>query len=393
MTFQRLQELIAAYRDGRLTDPELEELSGILRQDFPAEWDSIIRQTLQSQPDKLSPENDLELWEQIIAGRKVIPIEKRRFSLKKPVWAAAIAVIVCLTGYLIWIPASRQHAITQSQKRINAIEPATNGAILTLEDGTKLVLDSLGNGVIANQAGANLTLQNGALIYDALQGRNTVAYNTLQTPKGRQFNIRLPDGSRVWLNAASTIKYPVAFSQNERRVEVDGEAYFEIAHDHTKPFIVNVRQVAEVKVIGTHFNVNAYNDETALATTLLSGVVEIHSLHASPTEKPVRMLPGQQARLGYAHDNIQLIPADTSQVMAWKNGVFDFNGASLQQVMRQIARWYDLTIEYEEGAPAMSFGGKMGRNLKLADVLEFLKGARVNFTMKEDRKLIVLPVD
>lgn len=395
MTFQRLEELIVAYREGRLNNEELEMLAGALQQqEFPEEWSVEIRQLLQQSTvqHSVSQVQDEEIWQYIDARKSPQPLAPvRSFSRKIIPWAAAAAIIICVAGYFFWQPKDKQNTEVVSQQLIDAIEPATSGAILILEDGTRMELDSMGNGVIASQGGAHLTLKNGSLIYDAGK-EGLVAYNTLQTPKGRQFNIQLPDGSRIWLNAASSIKYPVVFSKMERRVEVDGEVYFEVAPDKTKPFIVNVRNIAEVKVTGTHFNVNAYNDEPVLATTLLSGAVEVRSLNQSRTGKPVRMLPGQQARVDKGDNNVELISlADTSQVMSWKNGIFNFNEASLQQVMRQIARWYDLTIEYEGEVPDMKFGGKMGRSLKLSDVLEFLKGARVRFKMEKERKLIVLP--
>lgn len=397
MTFQRLQELIAAYKEGRLGSEELEVLAGALQQkEFPEEWSVEINQLLKQSPVQhtVNPEQDKKIWQYIDTHRYPQQVASARFFSRKIIpWAAAAAIIACIAGYFLWQPKNKHSADVVSRQLMNTIEPATNGAILTLEDGTRMELDSMGNGVIANQRGTHLTLKDGSLIYNADKENGYVAYNTLQTPKGRQFNIQLPDGSRVWLNAASAIKYPVAFRQKERRVEVDGEAYFEVAPDKSKPFIVNIRNVAEVKVVGTHFNVNAYNDEPALATTLLSGAVEVRSLDPSQTEKPVvHILPGQQARVSQGNNDIELIfSADTSQVMSWKNGIFNFNEASLQQVMRQIARWYDLTIEYESEVPEMKFGGKMGRNLKLLDVLEFLEGARVRFKMEKERKLIVLP--
>lgn len=394
MTFQRLKELIVAYREGQLSNEELEVLAETLQQkEFPEEWSAEIGQLLQ-QPfaqQVIDPDKDTVIWQYIETHRYPQPADTARFfSLKIIPWAAAAAVIVCIAAYFFWQSKSIQSTDAVSRQLIDAIEPATSGAILILEDGTRMELDSIGNGVIANQGGAHLTLKNGSLIYD--DGKEDfIAYNTLQTPKGRQFNIQLPDGSKIWLNAASSIKYPVIFSKMERRVEVDGEVYFEVAPNKTKPFIVNVRNKAEVKVTGTHFNINAYDDEPELATTLLSGAVEVRSLNQSAGE-PVRMLPGQQTRVGPRDNNVELISlADTSQVMSWRNGIFNFNEASLQQVMRQIARWYDLTIEYEGEVPEMKFGGKMGRNLKLSDVLEFLEGARVRFKMEKERKLIVLP--
>ncbi|MBX2922789.1 MAG: FecR domain-containing protein [Chitinophagaceae bacterium] len=395
MTFQRLHELITAYREGNVTSEELEELASVLQEpNLPAEWEDQVRHLLKQHPPLhvIHPEVDQEIYGYIEAyGQAQTPGKyKILASWKKLRWAAAV-IVLCISAYFLWQPVSQRKIYARSQQLINTIEPATSGAVLTLEDGTRIVLDSMGNGVIANQKGVELVFKNGSLIYNKAHAKGAVAYNTLQTPKGRQMNIMLPDGTHVWLNAESSIRYPVAFIENERRVQIEGEAYFEVAHDKSKPFFVNVRHTMEVKVTGTHFNVNSYEDESADATTLLSGAVEL-ILPDSPAKQSVKLSPGQQGRLEKEGSNtIKLLSSvDTARVMAWKNGVFDFNDASLQQVMKQLARWYNLTIEYEDGVPDMKFGGKMGRDLKLADVLHFLEDARVKFRMEEDRKLIVL---
>lgn len=400
MTFQRLQELITGYREGYLSEKELEELSQALQQkEYPEEWANEIRLLLRESSVRhtANPAQDQEIWEHIEARREISSAPVRRlFSRKKLGWAAAIIFLLCASGYLLWQPAVNRYEHAVSKQLINKIEPATQGAVLTLEDGTQMVLDSMVNGVIASQGGGtDLLLQDGSLVYNADNSKTAVAYNTLQTPKGRQFNIRLPDGSIVWLNAASSIRYPVAFTENERRVEITGEVYFEVAPDKNKPFFVNVQNTAEIRVTGTYFNVNAYEDEATFATTLLSGAVAVRSLAGNaPAQEPVLLQPGEQAKLHRTtHVMEQVKDVDVNQVMAWKKGMFNFNEASLQQVMRQLSRWYNLTIEYEEGVPDMQFGGMMGRNLKLADVLDFLEGARVKFKMKEERQLIVLSAD
>ncbi|MBX3253015.1 MAG: FecR domain-containing protein [Chitinophagaceae bacterium] len=396
MTYQRLHELITAYREGNFTSEELEELAAVLQEpDLPSEWEDRIRHLLKqhSPLHVIHPELDREIYGYIEAhGHAQTPDRHKIFTWRKLRWAAAV-IVLCISAYFLWQPVSQRKIYARSKQLINTIQPATSGAILTLEDGTRIVLDSMGNGVIANQKGVELVFKNGSLIYNNARAKGAVAYNTLQTPKGRQMNIRLPDGTHVWLNAESSIRYPVAFVENERRVQIEGEAYFEVAHDKSKPFLVNVRQAMEIKVTGTHFNVNSYEDEGAYAATLLSGAVEIKALDSLQKTQSLKLSPGQQGRLEKGESNtIKLLPSvDTGRVMAWKNGIFDFNDASLQQVMKQLSRWYNLTIEYENGVPDMKFGGKMGRDLKLADVLHFLEDARVKFRMEEDRKLIVLP--
>ena len=261
-----------------------------------------------------------------------------------------------------------------------------NKAILTLSDGSTIILDDAKNGQVAQQGGTQIAkLANGQLVYNALDGKPAeVVFNTLTTPRGGQFKLTLPDGSEVWLNASSSIKYPTAFIGNERKVEISGEAYFEIVHNAAKPFKVSVNGM-EVKVLGTHFNINAYNDEASVKTTLLEGSISLTKADAATTLKP-----GQQAQLGNG-GNIKVIDnVDIDQVVAWKNGYFSFNRADLQTVMRQIARWYDVDISYEGKIPERQFGGKIDRNSNASEVLKILEESKVHFRI-EEKKIIVTP--
>jgi transmembrane sensor len=274
----------------------------------------------------------------------------------------------------------------------NDIAPGKQGAILTLADGRTVVLDSLGNGVVASQSGAKIVLSNGQLAYTT-EGTATAepAYNTMTTPKGRQFQVTLPDGTKVWLNAASSLRYPTVFAGRERTVEVTGEAYFEVAAATSKngdrmPFLVKINDATEVQVLGTHFNINAYKDEVTINTTLLEGSVRI----VNGSEKAI-LRPGQQAQTGQSSRISIVADANVEKVMAWKNGVFDFQDATLEEVMRQLQRWYDIDVVYEKGIPKIEFIGKMGRDLSLSEVLGGLQLSKVHFRLEEGRKLVVLP--
>jgi transmembrane sensor len=220
-----------------------------------------------------------------------------------------------------------------------------------------------------------------------------VAYNAISTPKGRQFQLVLPDGTKVWLNAASSLKYPTRFNGKERRVEITGEAYFEVAKNINMPFIATIPPQpgglggASVKVLGTHFNINAYANEPSLKTTLLEGSVQV-----TAGKNGMNLKPGQQAAISNeTNHTIQLINGvDVEKVMAWKNGVFNFNEATLQEVMHQLERWYDIEVQYEPGVPQLEFVGKMGRDLSLNNVLRGLELSKVHFRL-EGRKLTVMP--
>ncbi|HJT74604.1 MAG TPA: FecR domain-containing protein, partial [Chitinophaga sp.] len=303
---------------------------------------------------------------------------------------AAAAVLLVLLGSGIWYWLSREDKKPVIVESNTDIAPGGNKAVLTLAGGQTIVLDNAVNGTISQQGNARISKQGGHLIYDATVGSAGIGYNTLSIPRGGQYQLTLPDGTQVWLNAASSIRYPVTFAGNERRVYVTGEAYFEVRPASRQPFIVEVRTSSgtaeEVQVLGTHFNINAYEDEPHIATTLLEGKI---SVARTGTGAPAILAPGQQAQL---NKQLKVISkADVEQAMAWKNGLFRFDGVDLKTVMRQLARWYDLDIRYEPGAPVNElFNGEMQRNLNLSQVINGLDGMGVHIR-KEGRQLIIMP--
>jgi ferric-dicitrate binding protein FerR (iron transport regulator) len=311
-------------------------------------------------------------------------------------WVAAASVLLVLAGAAIWWTLAERGdqmaVVTPSD-----IAPGTSGAILTLADGTKLVLDSLGNGLVATQSGIKVELEDGRLTYlPTTAGEGAPAYNTMSTPKGRQFQLKLPDGTAVWLNAASSIQYPIAFTSKERRVIVTGEAYFEVAQDRQKPFIVEVNNLAEVEVLGTHFNINGYMDEGAAITTLLQGAVKISPMQDESRRRNTAQVlrPGQQGLVKpVSNAPLQVQDADIEKVMAWKNGYFNFEGATIRGVMKQLERWYDITVVYENGVPDVIFFGEMSRNVNLAELISALQEMKlgVNFRLDNGRRLILSP--
>jgi ferric-dicitrate binding protein FerR (iron transport regulator) len=208
----------------------------------------------------------------------------------------------------------------------------------------------------------------------------------MRVPRGRQYQVILPDGSHVWLNAASSIRYPTAFTGKDRSVDITGEAYFEVARDPARPFRVKVAGT-QVDVLGTHFNIMAYEEENAISTTLLEGAVKVSRAGASHL-----LQPGQEARMLKDARGIEVLDdAPLSETIAWKNGFFFFhNASSLQVVMRQIARWYDVTVAYEGTPHAMEFGGKISRHSNLSEVLKILEISKVHFRI-ENQKIIVMP--
>jgi transmembrane sensor len=282
----------------------------------------------------------------------------------------------------------------QKSVMVNDIEAGENKAILTLGDGSKIILDDAKNGILANQGGNSvLKAAEGEVIYSFLsevkdlltEDENApVIYNTIETPKGGKFQIKLPDGSKVWLNAASSLRFPTVFNGSKRQVELKGEAYFEVSPDKSKIFEVNTRNQV-VQVLGTHFNINAYLDEPTVNTTLLEGSVRVSDLRTNISQL---LKPGEQSQLSEQIEVINL--KNTNEAVAWKEGYFQFDEADIKTVMRQIERWYDVSVVYEGDLPNYRFGGEIERNLSLLQVLKVLEKTKVHFRL-EGREVIVMP--
>ena len=263
-----------------------------------------------------------------------------------------------------------------------------------LADGSTITLDDTQNGVLAQQGGTKvLKLSNGLLAYNSKtenKKQETVLYNTVSTPRGGQYTITLPDGSRAWINAASSLRFPTAFTGKDRKVEITGEAYFEVKKDASKPFIIRVNNKADVKVLGTHFNINAYANEASIKTTLLEGSVSISSTVAtsSSTNSSTIITPGHQAQLD-AH-GIRVIAADVELAVAWKNGFTSFKSADIKTIMRQVERWYDVDVVYEKDISLRTFTGEISRSSNLSEVLRLLEASSIHFTVEGNKIIVTL---
>ncbi|MBV7533023.1 FecR family protein [Chitinophaga sp. sic0106] len=327
---------------------------------------------------------------QISSGEESRPAPKTMYRrLPAVVWTSAASVALLLVaGIYFWLrPSKTPPVVAANPKPVMA--PSQGTAMLTLADGRQISLDSLQNGLITTDAGADIAFKDGELLYDSKSGQAAPdARNTISTPNGRQFRVVLSDGTQVWLNAASTLRYPAVFPENERSVEITGEAYFEVAANSRAPFRVTVPNQAEVQVLGTHFNVNAYPDIASIKTTLVQGAVRVR---ATTTNASVVMSPGQQARMTGNSDHIAVEKADVDNVMAWKNGLFNFNGLKLKEVMNELARWYDVEVVYEKNIPDIRFFGELSRSLSLQDMIMALEESKVKVRLEGKRKLVVLP--
>ena len=338
----------------------------------------------------ISPETSSKLFKAIHDKIRAesAPVKRRVIPLRKIAVAASVIGLLLLSTFILFKNTASEENVkagVNEQRFENDVSPGGDKAILTLADGSSIILDEAQNGTLAQQGSSKIIKLDGKLMYDqANKNSGEVVYNTISTPSGGQYQLELPDGSMVWLNSTSSIHFPTAFVGKERRIEITGEAYFEIAKNPDMPFIVSVNG-AEVRVLGTHFNVNAYSDEENIKTTLLEGSVRF--VHGNSTSL---LKPGQQSQLSTDGVVNVVSNVDVEKVVAWKNGMFDFENAGIETVMRQLSRWYDVAIEYR-GKSDDLFIAEMRRNIKLSDALKALElTGKVKFEI-QGRKIIVMP--
>ncbi|NML22885.1 DUF4974 domain-containing protein [Pseudoflavitalea sp. G-6-1-2] len=313
-----------------------------------------------------------------------LPLPARSGTVKRIAYSAVAAAVLFAVGIGIWRWLRTSHpADNQIVNNEPVIPPGREGALLTLSDGRTVVLDSLGNGWANQQEGSTVTLKDRQLVYQQSDnGDGQVHYNTMQTPRGRRFHVKLPDGTLVWLNAASMIRYPTSFTGKTREVELNGEAYFDVAKNTAAPFVVKKKETT-VTVLGTAFNVNAYEDEPDMKVTLVKGSVKVADATDAST-----LQPGQQAVID---KSIRIIPhADIEAVTAWKDGLFIMRSVTLSALMRQISRWYDVEVVVEGNLPQKQFGGILGMDLPLSDMIRTLQSYGLSVKL-ENRKLTIQP--
>ncbi len=392
---ERLAYLIAAYCNRKTTEAEEKELFSLVKDD------DLTEQTVHQQLQQLITQFDTrELvpavnWELVYQQIQEKAMADDRPALPRRNWrwwriSAAAIVLISIGIAFLYQAASPATTNVIAQQPVPAIEndvlPGTAGAILTLANGKQVVLDSTGNSMLLAQGGTQLLNQQGRLSYNHTgSGGNETVYNTMTTTKGKQYQLQLSDGSKIWLNAASSVTYPTSFTGTERKISITGEAYFEIAHDAKKPFTVSTNGM-EIRVLGTHFNVNAYDDEENTSTTLLEGSIKIINQHTASLLKP-----GQQLQLN-KDGKIKLVnDADVQEAVAWKDGLFVMKKAGIASIMRQIARWYDVEVSYTDGIPPGRISGDIPRNMNLSKVLQVMELSGVHFVMT-GKKVEVQPL-
>ncbi|MFC0773398.1 FecR family protein [Terrimonas alba] len=386
---ERVAYLVSGFLRQSLTEEELDELDAwIVESDdnqmlFEELTDPKNIEAGMRQMEGIDTEKALRKIKSQIKVKEVQPSWRKRHY-----WTYGIAASLLLaTGLFYFNKAGKKNVPAENTSAITDLLPGGNKATLQLADGSIVNLQEQKSGLLKNENGVLINKTNdGQLTYSGTAtSPQDIEYNTLVTPKGGQYQVILPDGTRAWLNAASSLKYPVAFTGSERIVELDGEGYFEVAKNAAKPFKVRLRNETEVQVLGTHFNINAYDDEDRIRTTLLEGTVAVSS-----KKNKLTLAPLQQA---VVHNNNEILldkNANTSAVMAWKNGQFVFKDAPIESVMRQVARWYDVDIDYE-GKVTYHFNATIDRNVPVSKLFKLLEMTdNVHFTIK-GKKIIVQP--
>ncbi|MGN6418012.1 MAG: FecR family protein [Pseudobacter sp.] len=385
MEKEQFAELYQSFLEDRIGPAELEQFRELSGQQPYEQWlDVLLDQTVTLQfTEQDANEIDLSRMRSHLL-ENVVGIKPKRTPVKYYYAAAASLLVLLAAAFYIWLtPGKTEQTAGNEPSPVQQILPAKDIATLTLADGTTLLLDSAGLSKLKNSANLPVTTDaDGSLVYHAgKQAGNSIAMNTLSTPRGGQFRITLPDGSRLWLNAASSVTFPTSFNAQNRNIKLTGEAYLEVSSNQRQPFSVELHN-SSIDVLGTSFNVQAYADDKNITTTLLEGSIRMNS---------VVMRPGQQAILSNeATDKTPevLNGADLQKVMAWKNGFFNFDNVPLKDVMKQVERWYDIDVIYEGAPPAVVFKGGMDRGVQLSGIIRFLQNFGITATMN-GRKMII----
>jgi transmembrane sensor len=412
MSKERFEFLFQKYLLKNYSPAEREEFFILFRQ---PENQAILQTLSEKYPVPLGNDAPLddavakEILEAVLSGSGSIkileaPVSKMHFT-KKWGWAAA-AVLILLGAGTYFLTQHHESNIQPPLAQKVDVAPGGNHAFLTLANGSKIMLDSAANGSLAKQGTTDIIKSDsGKLLYSLVNlnsplslgrgagGEGKPLYNTLTTPNGGQYQLTLPDGTKVWLNAASSITYPTTFTGNERMVSMTGEAYFEVAKDPARRFKVRINEDALVEVFGTHFNIDAYSDEPVIAATLIEGNIHFEKLQGNKNDKHTSadLRPGQQAELTRVGALTLNVRPDLDQVMAWKEGFFQFDHSDLKTIMRQLSRWYNIEVEFKGDIPDREFFGRLNRNLPLSSVLTILKANNIHYEIQMGNKLVIQP--
>jgi transmembrane sensor len=371
---------ISKYQQKRTTDREQERFEG-MEHPTNVDWDAKFALLIE------------EAGSQV----KVYPMKVPRKRSGGRTWMAAASILILLLAAGHWLFDRNRSGklavkVAETKVAINDKLPGKNTATLTLADGSVIVLDSARDGTLTKQGNVNIVKINNSLLSFNTSGPQTtqVIYNSISTPRGGQYQIELSDGTKVWLNAASTLKFPIVFNGTERSVTLNGEAYFEVAKNEKKEFNVIVNGM-RVDVLGTRFNMNAYDDEHVVTATLLQGSVKVtNQASATRQSRSVIIKPGQQANVKSSGEMSIVNDVNTEKSVAWKNGQFQFENEDISIIMRQVSRWYDVNILYEGAVPKRFFTGKISRSSNVSKVIDMLEFAGIKLKLVGPN-IIVIP--
>lgn len=392
----RLKDLIEKYITNTCSRKELNQLLIMLENQKDAEGLSQLVQEYWEKSGTIKKisksELDLKFTSLMQDAKYETPVLCMASANKGKLWTiryAAAIIVICLLSVSVYLLVKPKNTgqiskVESIQIDKSDVAPGQNKAILTLANGSSIILDSTANGTLTTQGNSKILNLNGMLSYNTVDNKSSeIVYNTISTPRGGQYQLILSDGSKIWLNAASSLRFPASFAGKERKVELLGEAYFEVAKNPAIPFKVKVNGM-EVEVLGTHFNINSYDNESVVRTTLLEGSIKINKNNISSLLKP-----GQQAQMNKAGEIKIINNVDLEEVIAWKEGKFQFNKADIHDIMRQLSRWYDVDVEYK-GAISSHFGGTISRDVNLSQVLNMLHlTGEVRFQI-EGKKVVVM---
>ncbi|MBO9731558.1 MAG: FecR domain-containing protein [Chitinophaga sp.] len=382
MDQQQLQELFERYYNRTATPEETAALMALIEQ-APAEKiaELIHAQGLQlTAPEPvITPDTADHILQNILTGNST-PVKR---STWWPYAAAAAAILLLIFGITWLMREKNTPPITKAP--LADIAPGKESATLTLGDASVITLDTAANGILSKQGNTAVHLVNRQLIYSGSATNTATTYNTISTGRGNHYSMVLSDGTKVWLNSASSLRFPVGFSGKERLVTVTGEVYFEVAADAQHPFQVQLPRKGTITVLGTHFNVHAYDDENDITTTLLQGMVRVNK-----GSQQQLLQPGQQAIINEQAAIGLRQQVDLAQVMAWKEGYFWFNDTDIYTLMKQIARWYDVEVRFTGTITRDGFSGKISRNVPLSKVLQILELNGIHFQVT-GKQITVMP--
>lgn len=372
----RIKELFNKHINKTISEEEFKELFEYLEQ--PEHKDDILN--LMKQHELHVDDNELPDVDWDSMYRNIVQEELSATKRKRAWFYYVAASLLVIVGFYFVLGSNKDKSSVRTLVQVNDVPPGSSKALLTLADGSEISLSKNREGLLASQGTVKITKRTDGLVeYSSTDNSQINKFNTLTTPNGGTYSLELPDGTMVWLNAASSIKYPVSFGKKERRVEVSGEVYFEVAKDKTRPFYVKTGS-AEIQVLGTHFNVMTYPDKFRSELTLLEG-----SVRFIKGKQQEMLSPGEQFQFVENADAIKRVQANIEEVMAWRNNLFVFNNTGIAEIMKDVARWYNVKIQYEGEIPDVSFTGIIPRNTNVSKVLNALTLTNdVVFGIKQD---------